>query len=380
MRNIITSAKIGKKFCTISASRLIIAAVFVLLLASCSGIHSVRTDYSKRGKEIRRPIEKKENKKAEQNEELSKKIESAYNLNSEKNAGKEIELDPVAYNETFIDADKPAAETDKTDDGQTVLKYNKRLPTLREQMAMNKEDQNEIRNDVDLLQKDVEEIKLALDEIKKGMAFISSGEMPVPKKGPDTGNEQIEKQNIQPNIILSDEAIAAKKSDIQRKPANKTRKPAVNNNRSEQHTSNSQETSIPKQQASDYSDNSDPLSLPEFKLAMNEFQQKDFNSTIKQLNDIIRENPGKVVVVHCHYWMGESYYGLKQYGEAVLCFKKVLHEKGIQEKKPDAQIMIAESFIRSGETNAAKDAFRKLISDYPKCEYVPRARKMLQQL
>jgi TolA-binding protein len=77
--------------------------------------------------------------------------------------------------------------------------------------------------------------------------------------------------------------------------------------------------------------------------------------------------------------LGESHYGIKQYAKAIEYFIKVLESPEFSDKE-NAKVMIAESQIRNGETNSAKQTFKQLIADYPESKFVPRARKMLQKL
>jgi TolA-binding protein len=81
----------------------------------------------------------------------------------------------------------------------------------------------------------------------------------------------------------------------------------------------------------------------------------------------------------CNYWLGESHFGLNQYDKAISYFDKVL-KSGSASKKDDAMIMIAEAQVRSGKINEAKKMFNSFITVYPQSQFVPRAKKMLQQL
>jgi len=85
------------------------------------------------------------------------------------------------------------------------------------------------------------------------------------------------------------------------------------------------------------------------------------------------------MVSKCNYWLGESHFGLGQYDDAIAYFQKVISSKNA-DKKADAFIMIAESNIRSGKVNEAKKVFTTFINNYPNSQYIPRAKKMLQQL
>ena len=67
---------------------------------------------------------------------------------------------------------------------------------------------------------------------------------------------------------------------------------------------------------------------------------------------------------NCRYWIGESYYGLREYRDAITQFKTVL-ELQRSGKKADAQFMIGNACLALGDKTSARAAFEKVVSDYP---------------
>jgi len=82
---------------------------------------------------------------------------------------------------------------------------------------------------------------------------------------------------------------------------------------------------------------------------------------------------------NAQYWIGESYYGLGRYRQALAAFTRV-HAFDPTEKEDDAQLMIARSYLALGEKDQAVTAFRRLMSEYADSEYVTAARKELRYL
>lgn len=82
---------------------------------------------------------------------------------------------------------------------------------------------------------------------------------------------------------------------------------------------------------------------------------------------------------NCHYWIGEGYYGLRQYKEALPHFEKVFSYPRTT-KKDDAQLMIANCYNRTGDKARAKSEYQKLISQFPASPYVQRAKDELAKL
>ena len=115
-----------------------------------------------------------------------------------------------------------------------------------------------------------------------------------------------------------------------------------------------------------------------FSDVINKIAKKEFNSAIKQINEILKSSKDSYILSNCNYWLGECYFNQKDYAKAISYFKNVLASKS--DKKDIAQARIAEAYVRVGKTEEAKTAYQLLLRDYPKSSQIPTARKMLQQL
>ncbi len=86
----------------------------------------------------------------------------------------------------------------------------------------------------------------------------------------------------------------------------------------------------------------------------------------------IREN----LQDNCTYWIGECLYGEKKYDEAIEQFRKV-SAFAVSEKKDDAQMMIANSYLALGDKTRARTEYEKLIKVFPASPYVSKAKEKL---
>jgi TolA-binding protein len=77
---------------------------------------------------------------------------------------------------------------------------------------------------------------------------------------------------------------------------------------------------------------------------------------------------------NCHYWLGESYFGKKEFKEAVKHFEMVFQYKS-SEKKGDAYFMLGRSYEMLGDKAKAKEAFEKVVKDYPTNNNVQKAKE-----
>jgi len=113
--------------------------------------------------------------------------------------------------------------------------------------------------------------------------------------------------------------------------------------------------------------------------ALNLISKKQYDEAIPLLLETIKTEKSPEVLSNSYYWLGESYFGVSKYDQAIFNFQKVISYKN-SSKLDDAQLMVAESYQRLGRNDEAKKAFQKLIDFFPTSEFVPRAKKMLQKL
>jgi len=113
--------------------------------------------------------------------------------------------------------------------------------------------------------------------------------------------------------------------------------------------------------------------------ALAEYQRKSFSGAVAAFEALLKSGIQDDLADNCHYWVGESYYGMGRYSEAISHFDVVLDYKK-SEKKDDALLMIGNCYATMGNTAAARDAYNKLISSYPASSFAQRARDKLARL
>ncbi|MBI3787175.1 MAG: tetratricopeptide repeat protein [Ignavibacteriales bacterium] len=104
------------------------------------------------------------------------------------------------------------------------------------------------------------------------------------------------------------------------------------------------------------------------------FAGKKYNEAIQTYQAVLDGGTGEDLADNCHYWIGESYFGLKKYDEAMKHFEMVFQYK-TSEKKGDAQYMIGQCYERTGKKAEAKQAYEKVVKDYPTCDVVQKAKE-----
>lgn len=109
------------------------------------------------------------------------------------------------------------------------------------------------------------------------------------------------------------------------------------------------------------------------------FTAKKYNDAIQAFQALLDGGAGETVADNCHYWIGESYFGLKKYQEAMKHFEMIFQYK-TTEKKGDAQYMIGQCYERTGKKAEAKQAYEKVVKDYPTSDVVKKAKEHLGRL
>lgn len=115
-----------------------------------------------------------------------------------------------------------------------------------------------------------------------------------------------------------------------------------------------------------------------YKKAFNTYNAHKYREAIDQFSALLRENSTHSLADNCQYWIGECYYGLGNYTQAIAEFEKVYSYS--KSNKIDAAILkLGLSYRRLGNNEMARSQFEQLIANYPKSEYIERARRYLNQ-
>ncbi len=104
------------------------------------------------------------------------------------------------------------------------------------------------------------------------------------------------------------------------------------------------------------------------------FESYNYQGCIDTMTELLAENPNHALADNAQYWIGESYYGLKQYQKAILEFQKVFaFDK--PDKFDDAQLMIGLSYVRLDQTEMARSTFGEFLDTYAGSEYTGIAKR-----
>jgi len=110
-----------------------------------------------------------------------------------------------------------------------------------------------------------------------------------------------------------------------------------------------------------------------YQAALEQFNQRKYSDAVSQFQGLLNGGIGDQLAPNCHYWIGESYYAMKQYDEAIQHFETVFDYKA-SGKKSYAQFMIGNAKMAKGDREGAKAAYEKVVSEYPTSSLTEKAK------
>lgn len=117
----------------------------------------------------------------------------------------------------------------------------------------------------------------------------------------------------------------------------------------------------------------------EYKRAYALYNEHKYNEAGTIFNALIQKDRDHNLADNAQFWLGECYYGLKQYESALAEFEKVFFYPN-SNKSDAAQFKIGLCWYNLGRYPEAKEQLIRLLSNYPGSDYVPRARKLLDKI
>ena len=113
--------------------------------------------------------------------------------------------------------------------------------------------------------------------------------------------------------------------------------------------------------------------------ALAKFHAKDYQGAITDFKALIDSGIEASLADNCHYWIGESQYALKQYKTALSTFQGII-EMPRTGKKADATFMMGNCYMALGNKASAKEAYQKVVADYPTSGLLDKAKAKLAKL
>lgn len=116
-----------------------------------------------------------------------------------------------------------------------------------------------------------------------------------------------------------------------------------------------------------------------YEQALTNFYNKQYSEAISFFQLLLQQYPDHSLVSNCQYWIGECYLAMGRYQESIDAFYKVLSFSRSL-KKDDSLFRLGKAFLRIGSGDRAREAFARLIREYPTSEFLQEAKDYLGKL
>lgn len=90
-----------------------------------------------------------------------------------------------------------------------------------------------------------------------------------------------------------------------------------------------------------------------------------YEDAIKGFTDYLQYCGTRDLADNARFWIGEAYYSMEKYPEAIREFRQLEIDFSTSEKRPGALYKMARSYEELNEINDAKATFQKLVENYP---------------
>jgi len=111
--------------------------------------------------------------------------------------------------------------------------------------------------------------------------------------------------------------------------------------------------------------------------ALNQFRQNNFGSAISAFQAFMTAYPASPLVPSAQYWVGNAYYALRDYKNAITAQQKVVASWPDNAKASDALLNIASSQSEMNDARAARETLQLLLKRYPNSPAAEQAKQRL---
>jgi tol-pal system protein YbgF len=122
----------------------------------------------------------------------------------------------------------------------------------------------------------------------------------------------------------------------------------------------------------------DKVSL--YETAYDSFKDKRYRESREKFEVFMKEYPQDELTDNAQFWIGETYYGEKDFEGAILAYEVVLKKYPKSEKAPGALLKQGFSFIEIGDKKTGKTILEKVVELYPESREAELAKKKIEEI
>jgi tol-pal system protein YbgF len=117
-----------------------------------------------------------------------------------------------------------------------------------------------------------------------------------------------------------------------------------------------------------------------YQAALERLKGKDYAGAEKALTDFIAGYPQSALIDNAQYWLGETYYVEKRYGEAVAAFGRVVQEHPDSRKVPDALLKLGYAQYELKRYREAREVLARVVQKYGDAPAAAEAKERLKRM
>lgn len=116
-----------------------------------------------------------------------------------------------------------------------------------------------------------------------------------------------------------------------------------------------------------------------YKVAMDFFNNGDYDTAIEGFKYMVRRYPGSGLAPNAQYWMGEAFYSQKRYARAGEEFRKIIVRYPDSQKTPDALLKMGMCKLALDKKDEGQEILKKVIDEYPGSVAASTAKTLLEE-
>ncbi len=114
--------------------------------------------------------------------------------------------------------------------------------------------------------------------------------------------------------------------------------------------------------------------------AWKRLRERDYRGAIEQFKKFVQQHADSNLADNAQYWIGESYYALQDFDEAILEFDLVRKKYPDGDKVPAAWLKIGYAFAELGNRTDARLILQEVINRYPRSREAEKAQEKIRAL
>ena len=114
--------------------------------------------------------------------------------------------------------------------------------------------------------------------------------------------------------------------------------------------------------------------------AFSTLREGDYAAAASAFEQFLTDYPNAELAANARYWLGESYYVVRSFSQALTHFQAVIDNHPDSNKRPDALLKIGFVHFEQGRNDAARSALERVVDEHPDSTAANLASQRLDQL